>query len=78
MLNITNEIESFDYGIYYLVEKYKKFFENNTYIDYMFNIHYGSVSKFQQVMIDLFKYHKVRVDLEHYMPEKEEETTNEE
>lgn len=78
MSNITNNIESFDHGIYYLVEKYKKFLENNTYIDYMFNIHYGSVSKFQQVMIDLFKYHKVRVDLEHYMPEKEEETTNEE
>jgi hypothetical protein len=28
-------------------------------------------------LCDLFKYHKIRINMEHYMPEKEEEQVNE-
>ncbi len=74
MLKVTESGNNLvDYSIYYLVEKYKKFLENNEYINYMFNISYGNISGFEKVTIDLFKYHKVRVNLIHYMPKKEDE-----
>jgi hypothetical protein len=79
MLEITKKGDNlFDHSIYYLFEKYKKFLEDYPFIDYMLSsIQYGNISNFNSTLCDLFKYHKIRINMEHYMPEKEEEQVNE-
>jgi len=79
MLEITKKGDNlFDHSIYYLFEKYKKFLEDYPFIHYMFSsIQHGNISNFNSTFCDLFKYHKIRINMEHYMPEKEEEQVNE-
>lgn len=78
MLEISEKGDNlFDNSIYYLFEKYKKFFEDYPFIDYMFStISYHNMKLFSPTICDLFKYHKIRVNIENYLPEIEEETTD--
>lgn len=73
MLEITKKNNNrFDYKIYYLFNKYKSFFEKNYFINYMFsNIGYLNLSNFNRVCCDLFKYHKLKLNLKHYQIKEE-------
>tara|TARA_R110000796_G_scaffold15671_6_gene49763 strand:+ start:1209 stop:3512 length:2304 start_codon:yes stop_codon:yes gene_type:complete len=66
MLEITkagNNLE--DHRIYYLYEKINKFLKANEFIDYMCS-HLGYTNAGEKITSDLFKYHKIRLNMKHY------------
>lgn len=78
MLEVSEKSNLFDYKIHYLIQKYEKFLQENPFINYMFgSVSYRNIKGFNSVTCDLFKYHKIRVNIEYYLPKKEEEQTSE-
>jgi hypothetical protein len=69
MVDITNAGNNLeDHRIYYLYNKVKSFLEANPFIEYMCS-HYTSYSANTSAIdaiTDLFKYHKLRLNIEHY------------
>lgn len=78
MLDISMKGNKFDNKIYYIYQKYDKFLKDNEFIAYMFdNYITKDDTVFRKIMCNLFKYHKIRLNIENYLPEIEEETTSE-
>ena len=78
MLDISMKGNKFDHKIYYVYQKYEKFLKDNEFIAYMFeNYTTKGDTVFRKIMCNLFKYHKIRLNIENYLPEKQEETTSE-
>tara|TARA_R100000544_G_scaffold33992_1_gene20634 strand:- start:1422 stop:3743 length:2322 start_codon:yes stop_codon:yes gene_type:complete len=68
MVDITNAGKNLeDHKIYYLYNKIKSFLEANPFIEYMCSCpNYGTNKRGVEATTDLFKYHKIRVNIEHY------------
>jgi len=68
MVNITNAGKNLeDHRIYYLYNKVKSFLEANLFIEYMCShMNYGNNASAINAITDLFKYHKLRLNIEHY------------
>mgnify|MGYP000568843467 FL=1 len=68
MLDITNAGKNLeDHKVYYLYNKVKSFLEANSFIEFMSsNGGYGNNNTAVKVTADLFKYHKLRLNIEHY------------
>jgi len=69
MLSITNAGENLeDHKVYYLYNKVKSFLEANSFIEFMASNGggYSNNNSAVKVTADLFKYHKLRLNIEHY------------
>jgi len=69
MLDITNAGENLeDHKVYYLYNKVKSFLEANSFIEFMASNGggYSNNNSAVKVTADLFKYHKLRLNIEHY------------
>ena len=68
MLDITNAGKNLeDHKVYYLYNKVKSFLEANSFIEFMSsNGGYSNNNTAVKVTADLFKYHKLRLNIEHY------------
>lgn len=68
MVDITNAGNNLeDHRIYYLYNKVKSFLEANPFIEYMCShMNYSTNASAINAIADLFKYHKLRLNIEHY------------
>jgi len=69
MLDITNAGKNLeDHKVYYLYNKVKSFLEANSFIEFMCGNtgSYSNNNTSVKVTADLFKYHKLRLNIEHY------------
>lgn len=76
MYSVAKEHNLFDYSIYNKYVKMKDMLEKNTFINYLSrNFTYGDNSQLISVFRDLFKYNKIKLNLEQYNSEKITEET---
>ena len=67
MLDITNAGKNLeDHKVYYLYNKVKSFLEANSFIEFMCRNGGYNDNSAVKVTADLFKYHKLRLNIEHY------------
>ena len=76
MYSVAKEHNLFDYSIYNKYLKMKELLEKNTFINYLSkHFGYGDNSQLISVFRDLFKYNKIKLNLDHYNSEKITEET---
>lgn len=76
MYSVAKEHNLFDYSIYNKYLKMNELLEKHTFINYLSKqFTYGDNSQLISVFRDLFKYNKIKLNLEHYTSEKITEET---
>ena len=76
MYSVAKEHNLFDYSIYNKYLKMNELLEKNTFINYLSkHFVYGDNSQLISVFRDLFKYNKIKLNLDHYNSEKITEET---
>ena len=76
MYSVAKEHNLFDYSIYNKYLKMNELLEKNTFINYLSkHFVYGDNSQLISVFRDLFKYNKIKLNLNHYTSEKITEET---
>lgn len=76
MYSVAKEHNLFDYSIYNKYLKMNELLEKHTFINYLSkHFTYGDNSELISVFRDLFKYNKIKLNLEHYSSEKITEET---